>query len=456
VEIPAYYVNHHVAHAASCFYRSPFEESAILTHDGFGNGVGYHSGLILYGRGHELVVLSPHHLAIGSLYDSISLMLRLYSGGLDGAGKLMGLAPYGKPRFFQRDMVGNWFDAERRFKMNQIALWHRHCNAKALELGYDLSSLGNRDRMTDPINADLAASTQMLFEECYLQAVRATKGLLQNSGIESDNLCLSGGTALNCPSNSRVFQDGAFGNMFIEPSCGDEGLAVGGALYIHHHLYRNPVLRDADRLSMSPYLGIDISEAEVERALRAYAPRIRFEKRSDAPEQAAKDVMENKVIGWFEGRSESGPRALGHRSIVANPMHRENWERVNRIKQREVWRPFAPSVLEEESPNWFKGLPHPSPYMLFTGQVISSSLPAITHVDGSSRIQTVDSSAGDYYRMIKAFHRLSGVPVVLNTSLNGPGEPIVETPEHALAFYLNSELDALYMNGFKITRTGTD
>jgi carbamoyltransferase len=310
--------------------------------------------------------------------------------------------------------------------------------------------------MTDPINADLAASTQMLFEECYLQAVRATKGLLHNSGIESDNLCLSGGTALNCPSNSRIFQGGSFGSMFIEPSCGDEGLAIGGALYVHHHLFQNPVSRDPRRLPLSPYLGLEIREADVRRALEACASGIRYEKRSDNPEQAARDIHGNKIIGWFEGRSESGPRALGHRSIVANPMHRENWERVNRIKQREVWRPFAPSVLEEESPNWFKGLPHPSPYMLFTGQVISSSLPAITHVDGSSRIQTVDSSAGDYYRMIKAFHRLSGVPVVLNTSLNGPGEPIVETPEQALAFFINSELDALYMNGFKITRAGTD
>lgn len=452
VGMPAYYVHHHMAHAASCFYRSRFDEAAIITHDGFGPGPGYNSGMILYGRGNEIVTISPHHLVIGLIYDHISFMLKLFTGGFDGAGKLMGLAPYGKPRFFHHGLVGNWFDSQKRYNGNQFFLWQQHCLAMAERLRYDLSALGQKERMTEPINADIAASTQKLFEECYLYAVHTTRTLFLNSGIQTDNLCLSGGTALNCPSNSRIFNEGVFSNIFIEPSCGDDGLAVGGALYIYHHLLQNPVVREPNEWYRSPYLGPEIREEDVQKALKAYGLQVRYEKRRDTAEQAAKDVHENKVIGWFEGRSESGPRALGHRSIVANPTHKGNWERVNRIKHREAWRPFAPSVLEEEARNWFKGVPHPSPYMLFNAQVCSSELPAITHVDGSSRIQTVGPEAGEYYKMVGAFHKISGVPVVLNTSFNGPGEPIVETPEQALALFVKSELDTLYLNGYRIIR----
>ena len=451
--IAGYFINHHIAHAASCYYSSGFQDSAIMTHDGFGNGVGYHSGLILYGKDNILYPLSPNHLSIGSLYKSVAIMLNL--GGF-GEGKLMGLAPYGKPHFFHQDFVENWFGVGRRFKKaNQLSLWKEYCRTTAKNMGYNMDALGDKDKITDPINVDIAASTQKLFEECYLYAARMSHNLLTKSGIDTNNLCLTGGTALNCPSNSKVYNEGPFDNLFIEPSCSDEGLAVGSALYLYHHIQGNKLSVKTDNTFISPYFGRTIKEDKIIEALKAFENKITYKKTNDTAKQAAQDVFNNKVIAWHEGKSEIGPRALGHRSLVSNPTYKDNWKRVNKIKQREWWRPFAPSVLEEEAEKWFSNMPFPSPYMLFTGQVINSEkIPAITHVDNSSRIQTVNKSSGQYYEMIKEFYKLSKVPLVMNTSFNGPGEPIIETPEQALNFLLNTELDVLYIDGYRVQRKG--
>ncbi len=451
--IAGYFINHHIAHAASCYYSSGFQDSAIITHDGFGNGVGYHSGLILYGKDNILYPLSPNHLSIGSLYKSVAILLNL--GGF-GEGKLMGLAPYGKPHFFHHDFVENWFGIGRRFKnANQLNLWKEYCCTSAKNMGYDMGALGDKDKITDPINVDIAASTQKLFEECYLYAARMSHNLLTKSGIDTNNLCLTGGTALNCPSNSKVYNEGPFDNLFIEPSCSDEGLAVGSALYLYHHIQGNKLSVKTDNTFISPYFGRTIKEDKIIEALKAFESKITYKKTNDTAKQAAQDVFSNRVIAWHEGKSEIGPRALGHRSLVSNPTYKDNWKRVNKIKQREWWRPFAPSVLEEEAEKWFSNMPFPSPYMLFTGQVINSEkIPAITHVDNSSRIQTVNKSSGQYYEMIKEFYKLSKVPLVMNTSFNGPGEPIIETPEQALNFLLNTELDVLYIDGYRVQRKG--
>jgi carbamoyltransferase len=186
--------------------------------------------------------------------------------------------------------------------------------------------------------------------------------------------------------------------------------------------------------------------------LRRHADRVTWEPAPDWAGDAARELADDKVIGWFEGRSEIGPRALGHRSILADARKAENWGRVNRIKGREAWRPFAPAVLAERVAEWFEGGPLPSPHMLFTAQVKSKDLPAITHVDGSSRIQTVDETCGAFHGLLSRFEALTGVPVVLNTSFNGPGEPIVESPDDALTFFLQSDLDALYMEGRHVRR----
>lgn len=451
--IPGYFVNHHVAHAASCFFQSDFEEAAIITHDGFGNGAGYQSGLILHGRGNEVVVLSPHHLGIGTLYDHTALLLGLHAGGAAGMqGKLMGLAPYGKPCFFHHGYIGNWHDGTRLFGKDPAVAWLAHCRQMSSAMGYDLSALGDKKRMTERVNTDIAASTQKLFEECFLYAVTMTRSLLLNSGITTTNLCLSGGTALNCPSNSRLFREAPFDRMFVEPSCSDDGLAIGAALYLHHHLLGHPRGHNFARYP-SPYLGVLHHAETVQSALTKYSERISVSTPTEPARAAAEDLQGDKIIAWFEGRSEVGPRALGHRSILANPTVRENWDRVNRLKDREAWRPFAPAVVESEAGRWFEGIPEHSPYMLFTARVKGEGLPAITHVDGSARVQTVSSEAGHFYELLREFNRLSGLPVLLNTSFNGPGEPIVESPSEALEFLITSNLDVLYLDGSRVTRS---
>ena len=259
--IAGYFVNHHIAHAASCYYSSGFQDSAIIPHDGFGNGFSYHSGLVLYGENNNLYPLSPNHLSIGTLYKSVAIMLNL--GGF-GEGKLMGLAPYGKPHFFNKDFVENWFGVGRRFKKaDQLRLWNEYCITTAKKMGYDMSALGDQEKITDPINADIAASTQKLFEECYLYTVKMSHSLLAKSGIKTTNLCITGGTALNCPSNSKIYNEGPFKNLFIEPSCSDDGLAVGCALYLYHHLLGNKLLKKNDDTFISPYFGRTIKEDEI-------------------------------------------------------------------------------------------------------------------------------------------------------------------------------------------------
>lgn len=447
--VPGYYVSHHSAHAASTFYQSGFDHAAILTHDGFTNGVGGLSGMFYYGNGSRIYPVSPHCLDIGATYDQAGMALNL--GEVGPAGKLMGLAGYGKPRFFSRSYVGNWYDWLRQ----KLPPWIHHCINQARQMGYDMSALGDRNRMTEPINVDIAASTQKLCEEVCLAAVETMFKLFTRIGLNCPSLCLSGGTALNCPSNARIHREGPFRNVFVEPGCDDSGISLGAALFVHHNLLGQP-RRPRGEGCASPYVGASITAGQIESVLKSANGSIVYQPSADSASAAADDLVADRVIGWFEGRSEIGPRALGHRSILADARHAHNWRRVNLIKGREPWRPFAPAVLASDAKNWFIGAPLPSPYMLFTSGVTSNQLPAITHADGSARIQTVDADCGEFHRVLESFKEKTGVPVVLNTSFNGPGEPIVETPEDALRFLLKSELDALYIGGFRVTRAGDE
>lgn len=451
-ELPGYFVAHHMAHAASNFYQSGFDQAAILAHDGFGNGKGYLSGMFLWGEGHRIRPITPHHLVIGALYENVGI--RLGMGDVGPPGKLMGLAAYGRPTFFDRRFVGNQYDwLPARIDTD---VWLKHCLKLGAEMGYDLEPFGKADQVLAPINIDIAASTQKLFEETYLVAVDALAKVLEKVGARTDNLSLTGGCALNCPSNSRLFRESRFRNVFVEPGCDDSGLAIGAASWLYHNVLDQPLPAPAREAGASPYLGVKTADttSAIQAALSEAQDKVHFTVCADAAQSAAEDVAADKVIGWFEGQSEIGPRALGHRSILADARQGANWERVNLIKGREKWRPFAPAVLESEAETWFHGLPRRSPYMLFTGTVRSHDLPAITHTDGSARIQTVDASCGEFFRVIQHFFAQTGVPVVLNTSFNGPGEPIVETPKDALRFLINSKLDALYIGGMRVTRSG--
>lgn len=450
IDLPGYFIAHHMAHAASNFYQSGFDKAAILTHDGFPNGKGYLSGMFLWGEGHRILPITPHHLVIGALYESVGI--RLGMGDVGPPGKLMGLAAYGRPRFFERRFVGNQYDWLQSNIDTEV--WLKHCLKLAGEMGYDLEPYGKSDQVLAPINVDIAASTQKLFEEVYLVAVDALAKVAEKLGLRTDNLSLTGGCALNCPSNSRLFRESRFRNIFVEPGCDDSGLAIGAASWLYHNVFDQPLPERTSATGADPYLGVKAAHGTeaIRAALHAAGDALEVAVCADAAQSAAEDLAADRVIGWFEGRSEIGPRALGHRSVLADPRQGANWERVNRIKGREKWRPFAPAVLESEAETWFQGLPRRSPYMLFTGTVRSHDLPAITHADGSARVQTVDSSCGDFFRVIQHFFAKTGVPVVLNTSFNGPGEPIVETPENALHFLIHSQLDALYIGGMRVTR----
>jgi carbamoyltransferase len=444
--IPGYAVHHHLAHAANSFYTSEFDEAAIMTHDGFGLLPGYHSGMYYLGRGEAIFPLWPHHLTIGYLYEYVANTLGLGVGG--GSGKLMGLAPYGQPTFFNQRFVGNVHDFKGKFR-DVSESWVTHCRRGAKMMGYDDSLYADPTHATAPINADIAASTQRLFEITRLEAVRSLKSQLQNANSDVSMLCLSGGTALNCPSNSDIAASGLFRSTYVDPACDDGGIAIGAALAAYHNILGYPRSQNATL----PYLGKSYSTSEVDAAISTVIGNVTVKDCVNPAESAALDLQNDQIVGWFEGGSECGPRALGHRSILADPRRAHNWSRLNRVKRREPWRPFAPAVLMKYTDEWFEQVPLPAPYMLFNAIVRGTLLPAVTHVDGTARIQTVDESCGDYFRLIEEFHLLTGIPVVVNTSLNGPGEPLVETPKDALEVFLSSDIDVLYLDGRRVVRS---
>ncbi|HWE01031.1 MAG TPA: carbamoyltransferase C-terminal domain-containing protein [Tepidisphaeraceae bacterium] len=446
--VPGYFVAHHAAHAASSYYQSGFRDAAIFTHDGFSEGAGNLSGMFYWGEEGKIFPITPHHITIASLYETIAVRLDL--GVVGAPGKLMGLAGYGKPRFYDRAFVGNWYDHIKTGIKDYP--WSDHVVLMARNMGYDMTAMADRARMTEPVNADIAASTQKLFEETYLAGVETLHKVIARMERRTSNLCLSGGAALNCPSNTRLYREGRFPNLFIEPGCDDSGLAVGAALFLYHNVFDQKLAVRPPGAAASPYLGVSVSAARIKTALEAAKEKIDFSPCADAADSAAEDLVEDRIVGWFEGASEIGPRALGHRSILADPRKADNWPRVNRLKGRESWRPFAPAVLETEAPQWFHGAPDPSPYMLFTATVRTHLAPAITHADGTARIQTISQANGEIGGVVERFFAKTGMPMVLNTSFNGPGEPIVETPADAVRFLIGSTLDVLYMGGYRVVR----
>jgi carbamoyltransferase len=313
--------------------------------------------------------------------------------------------------------------------------------------------------MTHPLNADIAASAQWIFEETRLAATRCLARILDRLGLQPEGLCLSGGVTLNCPANTRLAMEGPITPIFAEPNCDDGGLAAGAALYLTHQLLglERPPL-PGTRLppcgepgASHPFASLSpASEETILRTLEARERPVRWSRPASAAVAAAKAIAAGKLVGWVQGPSEVGPRALGRRSLLADPRDPDNWARVNRAKSREAWRPFAPAVLESAAGNWFGEMPLPSPYMLFTGQVRSNRLPAITHVDGTSRVQTVADDDVPFADLLRHFEEITGVPVLLNTSLNGPGEPIVEQPEEALSLLSAGAMDVLFIGPFQV------
>jgi len=448
-EGPIEYAGHHQAHAASCFYYSGFDDAAILTVDGvgewdttsFGRGNGKHLELL------ETVEF-PHSL--GLLYSTITGYLGFEVN--EGEYKVMGLAPYGRPRHTDliRKLIINQPGGQYLLDMQyfDFTSFKRMYSDKMLSL-FGHQPRQPRTEILD-FHKDLARSLQYVLEELLMEKL---KYLHELTG--SENLCMAGGVALNCVANGRIKREGPFKRMFVQPAAGDSGGALGAAAIAYN---RRTNGQTKSLLFDHAYLGPAFTSEEVASLVESTGLKAQDFRGREAEliETVAKKLAADKIIGWFHGRMEFGPRALGARSILADPRGEKTQDRINSIiKQRESFRPFAPAVLEDRAGAHFD-LDHASRYMLETCQVKSPiKLPAITHVDGSARVQTVDEDANPRFaQLLRAFERLTGCPILLNTSFNLNYEPIVCTPIDALLCFILSGLDTLVLEDFVIDRSG--
>ena len=446
---PIEYVGHHQAHAASTFYYSGFKEAAILTVDGVGE---WDTTSFGHGKGDELEILEtvefPHSL--GLLYSTITGYLGFEVN--EGEYKVMGLAPYGKPRHVDLirklivDQPGGQYVLDLRYF--DFTSFKRMYSDEMLSL-FGHPPRQPRTEILD-FHKDIARSLQYVLEEILMGKIAYLHEL---TGVE--NLCMAGGVALNCVANGRIKREGPFKRIFVQPAAGDSGGALGAAA-IAHKRRTNGKTESLSTLRHA-YLGPSFSSEEVTSFVQSTGIKSRdFRGReADLLEVVARNLAAGKVVGWFHGRMEFGPRALGARSILADPRDNKMQDRINSIiKQRESFRPFAPAVLEDRAAAHFD-LDHASRYMLETCQVKSPiKLPAITHVDGSARVQTVDGDANPRFaRLLHTFERLTGCPILLNTSFNLNYEPIVCTPADALICFIRSGLDVLVLEDYIIDRS---
>lgn len=448
------FAEHHVSHAASSFYTSPFQEAAILTVDGAGEWTTSTMGV---GRGTKLEILKeirfPHSL--GLLYSAFTAYCGFEVN--EGEYKLMGMHPYGKPRYVDKiyEILNVADDGSLWHDMRYFAYhWSPDTTLNAAfceHFGRPARDPKLGDKTLDPYYCDMAASIQKVTEEIVMKMARHLHSI---TGL--NQLCLAGGVALNSVANYKIMRDGPFKDVYILPAPGDDGGSVGAAYWAYNHVLgqpRGPALDHA-------YLGSSYTDAEIEEFLKKYS--IPFEHIQDDEafyDFAARQLIDGMVCGWFRGRFEFGPRALGARSIIADPRRAEMKEKLNAtIKFREAFRPFAPSVLEERANEFFE-IPDaarhfPARFMLYVAPVRMekrSVLPAITHEDGSGRLQTVFKDTNpSYHGMIRRFGELTGVPVIMNTSFNLKGEPIVESPAHAFNTFSLSGMDLLFLNNYVI------
>lgn len=443
-KIPGFMIHHHLAHAASSYYCSSYDNAAIISHDGgIDKGNAFNSGFFLLAKGNQLFPLMPHNLIIGHLYGYIGMKLGL--GTMGQAGKLMGLSSYGNSLYFNKKYVGNVADFKNHGFLKPEKDWFKQCSLKALKKKLNINvPKSTKNIYKNKFCIDLSASTQKLFEETILKAIIVLKKLLIKNDLLSNNLILTGGIALNCPANSKIWESSKFKTLSISPWCNDTGLSLGAALYLYYNIMDNPL--KIKKSKVSAYYGRVESNEQIIKNLKEHKSNLSWKVLNKNTKIASEDLANNKILGWFEGGSEMGPRALGHRSILVNPTLKNNINRLNKIKGREKWRPFGAMVLESELKNYFSNVPNYSPHMLFRAKVKNNKLPAITHIDGSSRVQTVTKKDGYFYNLLFQFYKLTAIPVLLNTSFNEAGEPIIETSYDAIKSFLKMNIDVLYLN----------
>jgi carbamoyltransferase len=436
-------VGHHEAHAASTFFASGFDDAAVLTLD---RGGDFLSTTLGHGQGSRLTTLkevrNPHSL--GEMYTAVTGWLGFHPNADEG--KVMGLAPYGSdalvPAF--RDFVR--LTPNGLFEVNLT--WFRYqFEAGPLSKRY-LERFGPPRVPESEItlhHQNVAFGVQAITEEAGLHMAKALHAM-----TGSKNLALSGGVALNSVMNARLLAETPFEHIFIQPAAGDAGNALGAALHAWHHTFGKP----REWRMEHAFFGPEYADAEFKELLASR--KLPFREVADPPAEAAELLSRSKIVGWFQGRSEVGPRALGARSILADPRRPEMKDIVNaEVKHREGFRPFAPSVLDERGPEFFEGY-YPNPFMLLVLPIRKEKqevIPAVTHVDGTGRLQSVMRRGNElYYRLIEEFERKTGVPVVLNTSFNLRGEPIVHRPEEALADFLGTGMDALFLGPYLLEK----
>lgn len=470
---------HHQSHAASAFFPSPFESAAVLTMDGVGEWATLSYGV---GNGNRLTIDSEIHFphSLGLLYSAFTY----YAGFKVNSGeyKLMGLAPYGDPSYVDviyKNLIDVKEDGSFRLNMD----YFNYCTGFTMTNGRFHQLFGREPRKPESVisqlDMDLARSIQVVTEEIVLRIGRHVHRVTGEK-----NLCLAGGVALNCVANGRLYREGPFERIWIQPAAGDAGGALGAALHVwHNELGKERCPQTgADRQSGS-YLGTEYGDDEIEQFL---IEKDAVYQKITGPEWAtrvAEVIAGGNVVGWFNGRMEFGPRALGSRSILGDPRSPEMQSVMNRkIKFRESFRPFAPSVLAERTREWFdmdgveQRSDFSSPYMLIVGHVrkdklgpgnnnaspaqglerlkcVNSDIPAVTHVDHSARIQTVHEETNPaFYRVIRAFEDITGCPMVINTSFNVRGEPIVESPEDAYRCFMRTGIDCLVLGSFLLSK----
>ena len=441
-----FFIPHHESHAYSSFGVSGFDDATIVTVDGVGE---WATATIGRGKDNKAEILKEIHYpnSLGLLYSAITYYLGFKVNSAEY--KIMGLAPYGEPKYLEkmRELIDVKEDGSFALNMKYFNFEHGlRMSGKNLE-----KLLGQPRRKPESeleqFHKDIARSLQELTEEVMMKIVNHAKNL-----APSENLCLAGGVALNCVANGKILRSGKFKEVFIQPASGDAGGALGAALAVWYRQFNGSKLPRME----NAFYGDEYSDAEIEKILNK--ENLPFLKMSDEGliDRVSTLMQGENVVGWFQGRMEYGPRALGNRSIIADARNKDNWQKVNlKIKFRESFRPFAPTVLEERIPDYFD-LDRPTPYMLLVADVHPDKrdeIPAVTHVDGSARIQSVNRDQNEkYYDLIKAFEQKTGCGVIINTSFNVRGEPIVRSPEDAINCFLNTHMDYLVLGNYLLDK----
>ena len=470
-----YFSEHHLSHAASAFFPSPFSEAIVITADGVGE---WATTTVAIGKDNMLEIKKEIHFphSLGLLYSAFTY----YTGFKVNSGeyKLMGLAPYGEPKYIKEILKLIDIKDDGTFRLDQTYFNYSTgltmTNKKFDKLFGQKPRNPNSEKLTQ-FHMDIAASIQKVTEDIM---IKLAKSVQKEYGLK--NLCLAGGVALNCVANGKILNEKIFENIWVQPAAGDAGGALGAALAFWHIDQKNPRnINNEDDMSGS-YLGPEYSQAEIEKELKRLGARFKILSESEIINQTSKDLSSGNAIGWFQGRMEFGPRALGCRSILGDPRSPDMQKNLNlKVKYRESFRPFAPSILAEDLNNWFD-INSYSPYMLMVSKVKKnkcipmtksdeklfgieklnvkrSEVPAITHVDYSARIQTVHEHTNKkYYKLLSKFKELTGCPILVNTSFNVRGEPIVNSPADAFKCFMGTELDNLAIGNCYLTKSEQD